>query len=161
MFSGDDFEESVNRKVLKEYIDRWEQLQAANSTRRLMSRNAEAFMEQICYWWSCLAHTKDKIKYMDETIASWDRLGCSESKAIKVRVKNPQILRKMIVIQHPDGTLEMDRDMSGRWFHGSSCEKRISRNEWMKIYRRNCVLRTVYVIAQIKRNRDRVHASYH
>ena len=52
----------------------------------LMGRNAEAFMEQICYWWTNLADINDKVKYMDKTVAGWDRLGKpQESGAVPVQ----------------------------------------------------------------------------
>jgi len=38
-------------------------------------RNAEAFMEQVSYWWQNLADLPDKVKYMDKITAQWDRLG--------------------------------------------------------------------------------------
>jgi hypothetical protein len=40
-----------------------------------MGRNAESFMEQICYWWTNLANINDKVEYMDKIVVSWDRLG--------------------------------------------------------------------------------------
>jgi len=55
------------------------------------------------------------------------------------------ILRTMTVIQHPDGQVEMDRDMKGRWFKHSG--ENMSRSEWMHRFRPRCKLRRVYVIA--------------
>ena len=53
-------------------------------------------------------------------------------------------MQTMVVIEHPDGTLEMDRDMSGRWFHHS--DKNFSRTQWMKLFRPKCKLRKVYIV---------------
>ena len=55
------------------------------------------------------------------------------------------ILRTMTVIQHPDGQVEMDRDMKGRWFKHSG--ENMSRSEWMHRFRPRCKLRRVHVIA--------------
>lgn len=40
-----------------------------------MGRNAEAFMDQISYWWPCFENMEDKIEYVDKMVASWTRLG--------------------------------------------------------------------------------------
>ena len=62
--------------------------------------------------------------------------------------KLPPPLKQMIVIRHPDGELEMDRDMSSRWFNNSEGTPKIDRKTWMKNKRPGCSLVHVTIHAK-------------
>lgn len=55
------------------------------------------------------------------------------------------ILRTMIVIQNPDGSLEIDCDMKGQVFYHAG--RKMSRKEWMRKFRPQCKLKRVHMIA--------------
>jgi hypothetical protein len=48
-----------------------------------MGRDAEAFMEQIIYYWTNMAKMKDKIKFINKMVDTWKKL----DKKLELKIK--------------------------------------------------------------------------